>query len=858
MRTIQDNAIDLLHRDITREYFFPDRLQILSDALPKYGLIIVEAPMGYGKTTVVGEVISRLTDATACWVHLHESDLDVFWMRLCQALILMDNTIATELQKKPFPTTDLQRYHCAQLLEKLCASKSTSPMPHLILIIDDYHHIASDLSNRWLYHLASQKISNFTVVLTTRHINFPYAQELEIKNILLHIHRNQLSLTPLEIMAYYKQCGAKITLTSATAIHQHTQGWISALYLKLINYKATGDLTNHDTMHQLIGNALYLNDSPQDRQKLLALTFCEDLEIKYIPEILKSEYADSVNWIRRLSKQNAFVEFREHNQLVSVHALLRGYLKTQFDQLQPEQKREIHLRYATLYTNSQQNQTLRALHHHYLAKNFKGLMETLVADKGHSIRLVQIDTINQYFQECPREILIENPCAQLVYAMCLFTFNDMARFQEACQFFADHINSVSEETSTSGFPGASNSLCTAYNQQILGEFQLLLAFTKYNDIHAMHSNILAAQALMKGPAKFIDTQSSWTFGAPSVLYMFYRNPGTLDDTVHSLEFAISAYSKITNGHGSGSEALISAESFFNRGDFTSAQIEAHRATVKAQQNQQSDIVLCACFLQMRIAYALGHMKELEAMQEAIQNDLTEGVNYHLESTIELCDAFINATVNCTTINRVPKWIENGDVVNSNLYYPAIGFLNIVYGRLLINSGQYTKLLGEADQLLETASVFSSLISTIYTKIYMAIASAKVFRDQVATVYLKEALDLALQDQLYMPFVENILNLRPILDRLKLQGFERTHLLRIYQLSQALVGYGFPENHMATKLNLTKREYEIAYLAAKGHTNKAIGETLFISPNTVKMALKSIYTKLDIHHRSQLSAKLPTG
>jgi DNA-binding CsgD family transcriptional regulator len=51
--------------------------------------------------------------------------------------------------------------------------------------------------------------------------------------------------------------------------------------------------------------------------------------------------------------------------------------------------------------------------------------------------------------------------------------------------------------------------------------------------------------------------------------------------------------------------------------------------------------------------------------------------------------------------------------------------------------------------------------------------------------------------------------------------------------------------------LTGREKEIAQLAAGGLTNREIGERLYISPNTVKTQLKSIFEKLDVNWRTLL-------
>ena len=51
--------------------------------------------------------------------------------------------------------------------------------------------------------------------------------------------------------------------------------------------------------------------------------------------------------------------------------------------------------------------------------------------------------------------------------------------------------------------------------------------------------------------------------------------------------------------------------------------------------------------------------------------------------------------------------------------------------------------------------------------------------------------------------------------------------------------------------MTERELEVAKLAAKNLTNKEIGEQLYISQNTVKFYLKSIFNKLSITSRSKL-------
>ncbi len=54
-----------------------------------------------------------------------------------------------------------------------------------------------------------------------------------------------------------------------------------------------------------------------------------------------------------------------------------------------------------------------------------------------------------------------------------------------------------------------------------------------------------------------------------------------------------------------------------------------------------------------------------------------------------------------------------------------------------------------------------------------------------------------------------------------------------------------------KFSLSDREVEVTELLAKGMTNEGISENLFISINTVKSHIKSIYGKLNVSNRLQL-------
>jgi DNA-binding NarL/FixJ family response regulator len=63
----------------------------------------------------------------------------------------------------------------------------------------------------------------------------------------------------------------------------------------------------------------------------------------------------------------------------------------------------------------------------------------------------------------------------------------------------------------------------------------------------------------------------------------------------------------------------------------------------------------------------------------------------------------------------------------------------------------------------------------------------------------------------------------------------------------------PDDSPATRLGLTPRELEVLLLVAEGRTNKAIGETLFMSEKTASVHVSRILAKLGVSGRVEAAA-----
>lgn len=76
-----------------------------------------------------------------------------------------------------------------------------------------------------------------------------------------------------------------------------------------------------------------------------------------------------------------------------------------------------------------------------------------------------------------------------------------------------------------------------------------------------------------------------------------------------------------------------------------------------------------------------------------------------------------------------------------------------------------------------------------------------------------------------------------------------------QLTGGAATQAFERNDQALDyLGISARECEVLALLAEGHSTRAIGERLFVSPNTVKTHLARLYEKLDVGNRTQAVGK----
>jgi LuxR family maltose regulon positive regulatory protein len=804
----------------------------LSQALRRiwdYPLTVVEAPMGYGKTTAVRESFKGC-QTEVLWQTVADSSPTAFWHGFSRLFAKLDPMRAARLAGIGVPGDAILRDEAVELIGNM-------QLPaRLAVVIDDYHLLASESIDSFFERLIRARIPGLHIVLVSRSVFGDNAAELVLKGYCQVIGKSLFELTQKETSEYCRLCGVRLTAEEADFLHAYTEGWISAVYLCILGYLQDGRLERQTSLHHLIGKVVYQPYPAELKEFLLAVCVFDSFSLVQAEHMWRKGDAEPL--LRQLMAENAFIRIDQASQAYYLHNIFANYLRQLFDRQAPGRRRALWQLAGQWHLNA--GDSILAADYFYRAGDFDGLLTAIEADRGGSIAGEHKDALIKYFGECPATIKMKHPWACLIFALNMFLFAELPLFARQCEEIGE-------------FLAHSPDLDAPSRARLAGELELLKSFAEYNSITAMSARHHEAWRLLQGPASFIDTKGSWTFGSPSVLYMLYRESGQLERAVGELAAAMPCYCRLTGGHGAGGEHVMAGERHYHRGDFDNAEIAAHKATYIAQSRRQPSISLAAMFLQVRLALARGDGDYIVASLRRERETLKRQGLYSYMHTLDLGEGFVFACLGQP--QRIPAWIARGELQESSLFLPTHAFFNIVWGKALLLGGHHRQLIGLAGEFIAAAAVFPNLLAQIYAYIYEAAAHARLGRRDDALVALEKALAIAAPDGLIMPFAENGEHIADLLVAAAKAGPHAPFAARILAVYPPLARH---RQSIAAKLDgggsrrLTGREAEIAALVAAGLSNEAIGQKLHIAKITVKKALANIFAKLGVSNRAALA------
>ena len=187
----------------SRAIYLNDKLRRQMARISEFPCTLIEAPMGYGKTTAVREYLKG-TDAHALWQRIYDDSVTGFWTDFCRLFREVDARRAESLEQLGFPNDSVTMQEALRLIGEMALPQNT------VLVLDDYHMVSATDVSGFLRLLIVSEIEDLHIILTARFVEQFQMEELSLKGHLYHIKKEFFELFPGEIADYYRLCGISL------------------------------------------------------------------------------------------------------------------------------------------------------------------------------------------------------------------------------------------------------------------------------------------------------------------------------------------------------------------------------------------------------------------------------------------------------------------------------------------------------------------------------------------------------------------------------------------------------------------------------------------------------------------------
>jgi len=395
-------------------------LDLLFDFL-EYKLIIVAAPAGYGKTSLLVDTAYQ-SELPICWYALDPLDRDP--QRFITHFIAAIAHYYPHFGQRSWATIQngiVARSDLDRLVTTIVNEAYDNIQEHFVLVLDDYHFV-DDVEEiaYFVNQFIQQMDENCHMVVASRSL-------LTLPDLPLMVARAQVSGLSFDELAFRADeiqslvlQNHHITLPDSVAeeLARETEGWITGL---LLSTQTMGQgITDRLRSARVSGVGLYdyLAQQVLDQQSasvrdfLLRTSLMEEFDAELCQAVLgPATYADGQNWqnlIEDVVQNNLFVlPVGNEGTWIRYHHLFQEFLKAKFAQEHPDEETHILRRLASVHTERGE---WEKAHNLYQRLGDVVSIADLIEKKGSMlIRAGRLKTLAEWINALPPAILDSRP-----------------------------------------------------------------------------------------------------------------------------------------------------------------------------------------------------------------------------------------------------------------------------------------------------------------------------------------------------------------------------------------------------------------------------------------------------------------
>ncbi len=852
-------------------------------------LILVAAPAGFGKTTLVSSWVKKIGHPVA-WVSLDESDNDpvLFWAYVVAgfqtAIPDRDHTILGQTSTSQLPPS---KTLLAQLINELVDFDEK-----VILVLDDYHLISNQQIHEDLTYLIDHIPRSLQVVLITRADPPLPIAKLRGRGQLIEMRATDLRFSLTETTTFLNEMmGLDLAIEDIATLDKRAEGWVVGLQLAAISLQGRQDKSkfvaafsggHHFILEYLteeVINRLFENQ----RHFLLKTSILNRLCGPLCNAVFGVQNSRDV--LAKLQRDNLFItslddeqQWYRYNHLFT--DLLRNLLRKEFA---PEYIEDLHLRASQWHEHN--GYYADAIEHAIHAQSFERAAASIENVASGTMNDGRLTTLLRWLDGLPEGMLDANPRLRFYQAWAL-SLGGKLKIAEKILLDAKSIlvrqPDTPENLSLRGelaalltgiitysndplriIQAGEEALTYLHEDNLNSRSRVNIAFGTayaYRDETeaATRSYQFARDLALNAKNLFLAAAASEMLAGMQIYHL-----GCLHEAERNLQQVLD-WGLMEDGTPqafTGTAYILLAEINLEWNNLNAAADYLEKGFGLLQQGGIGYSLPYAYCAKARLRLAIGDEDgAVEALHAADQASQASPLIHIL---IHILANQVKVALGLGDIGTAARW-ASGEQFNLPEYLPTYlhEVQQISLSRVFYAQGDLRTTLEKLDRILPQAETAGRLTHVIEIHWLKALALQELGEEAEALRSLNQALSFAVPEGYRHIFLETG---KPGFKLLQSAASQGIYPQFINQLLVALDEPAVKTKPLGQSVflspaqqglvePLTHREGEILKLIANGYTNKQIADELVITINTVKKHTTHIYGKLLVQNRTEAVAR----
>ena len=842
-------------------------------------LILISAPPGYGKTTLITQWIQQIQSnktAQICWYSLDGDDngTQQFFRYLASAVEDLPGQQSTLKQLIQSP----QALPVKNLMNAFINDAAAVSTP-FFLILDDYHVIESVEIDQAMDFIIENMPPPMTLIITSRSDpGFPMARR-RARAELIELRVDDLRFTEGEAAQFIQQTtNLALSLNQIAALETRTEGWIAGLQMAALSIQGQEDTdgfiraftgSHRFVLDYLVEEVLQLQ--PERVRNFLLRTSILDGLCGPLCDAVTGQ-KDGRVMLEELERSNLFVVpldderrwYRYHNLFAELlrQRLQQGSVPPTGEKGMEEEVAELHIRASKWFEDN--GLEIEAFQHAAAANDVERAAR-LIEGKGAPVHFRgAASQVLNWLTSLPESILDDSPSLWVTYAsVLLFVGQNSAaepKLQAAEAAIAkaepddemrDLIGRIAAMRATMAVVRNDLDIIISQSQRALAHlrpenlpYRTAVNWTLGYAYQSQGDRLRASQAYNE----IISTAE--TFDNSIYLIAALTSLGQIQETDNQLSLATESYEHVLRLAGDPPQPIACeahlglARLHYQWNDLNAAQKHGQKCEQLMQQIESVATVVSHKIFLARLLLARGDVSAVDAVfQEA------DAYMHQHDFVFRMADL---AAIQVIVLLHQGDLVTAADLAQTH-------HLPISQARVHLAQGDPGKALDVLAPVRQQAEEKSWQDERLKVLVLQALAHWAQGRSETAVELLKDALASAKPGGFIRIFVDEGASMARLLYEALARGIEPAYVRRLLAAFPVAdskpAALSLPPDAEAGLVEpLSMRELEVLQVIAEGLSNQEVANRLYLSLHTVKVHARNIYAKLGVKNRTQAVAK----